>query len=83
MEILQRPGNIVSLCEKFEVPNTYTDEERSALLEQRFNIAKKRYFPDWTDSWWDTHIPETKINTQIVEWYTHMPQEYLIIYSSK
>jgi hypothetical protein len=40
MEILQRPGNV---SEKFEVPTTYTDKERSALLEQRFNIAKKRF----------------------------------------
>ena len=83
MEILQRSKNTVSLCEKFEILNTYTNEERHALLEQRFNIAKKRYFPDWNDSWWDIHVHENKLKTQIIEWYTHMPQGFLITYSSK
>lgn len=77
MEIQYRETNVVSLCEKFEIPSNYTNEERYALLEQRFNIAKNHYFPNWNDSWWDIHIPENGIKTQIIEWYTHMPKKFL------
>jgi hypothetical protein len=78
MEIERTSEKTVSLCEKFETPTTYTYTQQYALLEQRFNIAKNRYFPNWTKSWWDIHIPENKGATQIIEWYTHMPREFLV-----
>ena len=79
MEIKERKtDNVVSLCEKFEMPMTSSYEEVQTLLEQRFEIAKKLYFPGWEDSWWDTHIPSSEFDTKIVEWFTHMPKEYLV-----
>jgi hypothetical protein len=70
--------NTISLCEKFDVPKDTSYEKIQSLLEQRFDISKKLYFPDWDQSWWDTHIPSFEEETMTVEWYTHMPKEFLV-----
>ena len=53
-------------------------EELNTLLKQRFDIAKKLHFPDWEESWWEMHIPTSNGKSQVVEWYTYMPVEYLL-----
>lgn len=77
MEITKMNNERVSLCERFVVPINYSFEKMNALLDHRFNIAKKRYFPTWDMSWWQLHIPDTNEENRLIEWYTHIPMEYL------
>jgi hypothetical protein len=60
------------------MPAGTTQEQLQALLTQRFEVAKKLYFPTWEESWWDLHIPDSNEKGKIVEWYTHMPKEHLV-----
>jgi hypothetical protein len=80
MEITHnKTSKTVTLCEKFVMPSGTPYENLQNLLEQRFSVAKKLYFPNWNESWWDTHIPDSNGKEQIVEWYTHMPKDFLVV----
>jgi hypothetical protein len=60
------------------MPRNTPQNELQTLLQQRFEVAKKLHFPNWKESWWEIHVPDMNDKSQVVEWYTHMPKEFLV-----